>query len=120
MKGHTSSSVSHLNIGSLYHSINWIIYSYRNLNSIEFFFSKKNVFHFGEMSSNNAELGLKKISFYCETQFKQQDSIFIIDKKEPFLVYEKTKIYYKIFYKEKTGYIIPFSLFSLREFLHRD
>lgn len=121
MNGYVASSVSQLNIGGLYFSLNWILFFYPSIETIQFVTTSKNLnlYCIGETNEDLAYKYLKRINSYIGHNFNSLLAISIIPKKDSFLVLEKEDKYYKILYKERIGYIQPLTLFKIRESVER-
>lgn len=121
MKGYIASSISHLEIGGLYYSLNWIIFCYPNLETIKFVTHTAipNLYSAGETNIQSSSSFLKRINSYFISGYDLSEPVFSIPKKELFLVLEKEQGYYKILFGGKIGYIQALSLFKLRESVER-
>lgn len=121
MKGHVASSISYLNVGGLYYSLNWTLFCYPSLEQISFISISTgiNLYCFGESSEDVAEKYLKRINSYIGDYYNDIQSVFLIPKKVPFLILEKEEGFYKILASGRIGYIQALSLFKLRESVER-
>jgi len=121
VNGYIASSVSQLQTGGLYFSLNWVLFCYPSLESIRFVTTSKilNLYCVGETNEELANKYLNRINSYIGHNFNHLMSIYIIPKKDSFLVLQKEEKYYKILYKERIGYIQPLTIFKIRESVER-
>ena len=121
MNGHVASSISYLNIGGLYYSLNWFVFCYSSLETIKFAtqITKMNLYSMGETDQATAENFLKRANAYMAHYFPSFLPAVIIPRKDPFLILDREEGFYKILYGGKIGYIQALSLFKLRESVER-
>ena len=87
MNGYIASSVSQLQTGGLYFSLNWVLFCYPSLESIRFVTTSKilNLYCVGETNEELANKYLNRINSYIGHNFNHLMSIYIIPKKDSFL-----------------------------------